>query len=236
MNLSSIIILASCVAIGILIDLFIVVNFISRVKLRKRFYKEIAAKAKFKPIEADSYVLKTNRFGDIIKNDFLLSRGGSVKITGGIMKYNADEHIVFCDCLIEGTSNSGEKRRPFGCNAILHLRKIAITQSLKVRLDSKVTGKCPAIFDDLKFAFQAEGFNFSSDVEITIEAIPPAFLDLLKEYQNRFPFAKLKENGLLIVNDKGTLVLSALARAKAVLEGLIEFDRRMVEAFSKTHV
>lgn len=236
MSLNSIIILAACVIIGIIIDLFIVATFLSKAKRRKRFYKEIASKSNFKLIEADSYVLKTNRFGDIVKNDFLIFRDGDVKIAGGIMKYNVDEHIVFCDCLIEGTSNSGKKCRPFVYNAVLHLRKLPVKAAAKIRLDSKVVGACPAIFDDFKFIFPSDGFIVSSDVEMKIDAFPVTFSDLLREYKTKFPFAKPKQNGLMIINDKGWFILSVSAVGKDMLESLVELDRKISEAFSKKHV
>lgn len=237
MNLHAIFIPAIGVAAAILIAiLFAVVNFLSRGKRRARDYKEIAAKTNFKPIEADSHILKTNRFGDIIKNDFLALRDGGVKISGGIMKYNVDEHIVFCDCLVEALDNSGKKPRFFAYNAILHLRQNAAVPTLKVRLDSKVTNKTPVVFSDLKFSFQSDGFCFSSDTEIKSNAFSSDFLDVLKEYKNRFPFANLKQSGLLVLNAKGWFILSAVAAGQDMLENLMEFDRRIAEAFLKKHV
>jgi hypothetical protein len=227
----------ACVSAGIIVIVLVaVINFFSRIKYRTHFYKEAVVKANYKFIEADSYVLKTNRFGDIIKNDFLVLRDGAVKITGGIMKYNVDEHIVFCDCLIEGTSNSGKKCRPFPCNAILHLHKISVSQNFKVHLAAKAISKCPAIFDDLKFSFHSEGFCLCSDIEIKANVLSPAFIDALKEYKNRFPFARLNQRGLLILNDKGWFILSVPAAGKNMMESLMEFDRRMAEVFLKKHV
>ena len=236
MSYNSMIILAFCVVAGIVIDIFIVINFFSKSKRRKHFYKEIISKTNFKPIEADSYVLKTNRFGDIVKNDFLVFRDGNVKIVDGIMKYNVDESIVFCDCLIEGTSNSGKKCRPFTYNLILHFRKLPVSAVVKVRLGNHVSGKCPAIFDDLKFLIQADGFSLSSGTEITPTAIPAAFLSSLGEYKKRFPFVDPKQNGLLIFSDKGWLILSISAPRKDSLESLLDLDRNVADALVKKHV
>jgi hypothetical protein len=209
------------------------IYFYGRGGRRAKYFQDLAEQSSFKIIDSSSYILKSNRFGDIIGQDFLASQI-DVKIIQGIIQYNVRESIVFCDCAIKARE---ERARPFTCSALLHLRDTIVGPRLKFR--RRLEGWNPTGYlADLGFVLEGDDdfcrdFVVSSDPKADWQAVPAGLKNTLLELKNEFPFRNSEFKGTLIATAKGWLILSMTSVNRAMLDSLLELDRYIAECLTQ---
>ncbi len=207
-------------------------------RARNACLKGLCLKSGFKVIEPDSYVLKSNRFGDIIAKDFLALGAGAVKISGGVIKYNLEESVILGDGVImplPGVRNA----KPLTGTVILHLRKISVNGTVRIRINKPVTKVVPPFFNNLEFEASPEaspGFKLSASVNLRDCGLKADFFRVITDYGDNFPFDGSRSRGVVVINEKGWFIFGADNTGCHPLECLVELDRRIGENLPKKNV
>ncbi|MCP4653692.1 MAG: hypothetical protein GY858_09990 [Candidatus Omnitrophica bacterium] len=191
---------------------------------RKKVFSELLEQD-FKIVDSNSYILKSNRFGSIIRQDFLTSEINSANIKKGVIKYNVEETILFCECCL---ADSGKKSKQTNCLAILHLFNTPIDRCVKFRKKDSNRKKSCTYMRDLGHILDMGGsYSVSSDSDIDMSIFSEKFQKVLLDLKNKFP-----DEGVLIINRKGWLMLNASKGNREMRNLFFNFDQRILNSFT----
>ena len=207
----------------------------SALKTRVKKFRSLIVQDNFREIEPGSYVMKNNRFGDIIRQDFLGLPVVDVKAGKGVIRYNADESIILCDWSITEKNPTAKKDKVFSCLALLHLRKNTVPFSVKVSL-GKNNKKMPGFLAHLQSVINNEdGFSVSCDGDDKLLGSLGFWDELVKQLKEKFPLNNCPY-GLIAAGPKGWLILVPNIANSGVFNSIVELDKKITDVFLKKTV
>jgi hypothetical protein len=210
--------------------------FFNKQKFLSKYFRSILAVENFRSIEPDSYVIKTNRFGDILAKNFFNSSVDAISAGSGAMRYNVEESVLLADWNITPKTSGEKKVKKFSCLGLVHLRKIPFSFKLKVS-SSKALRNIPEIFSGLLYPVGSDVggiFKLSSDDSgRTLNQLSAGFVEFFDPSGPMLQFFKKTSTSCIIFSDSGWVIFSTGPYASDTLNAMLVLDKKVLEILSR---